>query len=292
MKNKDFLKGRVESMVAMAEGESVVKTYHLATLNHGESEAYVTLTDRRLMVSRVSQHDPRDRSRTELALAAVGGMEYSFRKGRNGGKIATGLFFLAACAALIIIPFFVTLTPLWLKYVFWGGAGACGLLALILFALHTPDRFEVVFYATPLDTPVRLSGAARERETGPIRLDVLPAEDAKVFLREFGAVVDDVRRFGAQAKERYLSKVEQKELRAEHKTEEKKRRYEEQLAAERAERLEEKARRRRIKEQRKLERESEKRRKAQLAAARDAASERPKKRKKDDDEDFFDILNK
>lgn len=278
MKNKDYLKQKAEGLVSLSEGETAVKTYHCITLNNGENEGYLTVTDRRVLLVEVSSRN-RDCRKTELPLEAVGGIDYRYRQASNAGKLTAAAIFLIVCAALMVVSLVLTLPYAWLKYVMWGVAGVCLVLALVFGLLRSPSLYQIRIYSSyPMTDFMGFSSTAKMREE---KLLIKPAADCQVMLKEFGALILDIRQFGAAVKEKYLSKVEQKELKVQRRTEAQRQAEAQAIEEERARRLEEKQRRQRLKEQRKLEKESRK-----------VAKKKPASEEDGDKEQFFDILNK
>ena len=275
MKNKDYLKQKAEGLVSLSEGETAVKTYHCITLNNGENEGYLTVTDRRVLLVEVSSRN-RDCRKTELPIE---GIDYRYRQASNAGKLTAAAIFLILCAALMVVSLVLTLPYAWLKYVMWGVAGVCLVLALVLGLLRSPSLYQIRIYSSyPMTDFMGFSSTAKLREE---KLLIKPAADCQVMLKEFGALILDIRQFGAAVKEKYLSKVEQKELKVQRRTEEQRQAEVQAIEEERTRRLEEKQRRQRLKEQRKLEKESRKTAKKKSAPEEDG-----------DKEQFFDILNK
>ena len=288
MKNKDYLRKRAESLLTMSEGESIVKTYHVVTMNNGESETFLTLTDRRLALTGISERD-RNVERSEVSLNAVEGMKYSYRRAGVAGKVLGVALFLMAAAVLVALPFLIRTLPDWADYVMWGGAGLCALLSLICASLRPQHIFRISILTSPLQEMSHLSSVNRRTLNETIfRLDLTPAEDCEAFVREFGAIVADIRTQGAACRGKYLRRAEQKELRVERKLEERRLRDEAEREQERTARREEKERRIRLKEQRRLDKASER------LVFRDASEEKDPSGTGSQGRsgDFFDILNK
>ena len=278
MKNKDYLREKAENLVALAEGETAVKTYHCITLNNGENEGYLTVTDRRVVLVEVSARN-RDCRKTELPIEAVGGIDYRYTQASNAGKLTASAFFLLACAALAVLSFVLTLPYAWIRYVMWGAAGICLVLAAVFGLLRSPSLYRIRIYSSmPMTDFMGFASTAKFREENIL---VKPAADCQVMFREFGALVLDIRKFGASVKEKYLTKTEQKELRVQRRAEEQKLAEQRAAEEERARRLEEKQRRQRLREQRRLEKES-----------RRADKKKSGTEDEENQDRFFDILNK
>ena len=278
MKNREYLKEKADGMVALSEGESIVKTYHCITVNNGENEGYFTVTDRRVVLIEVSSRN-RDCRKTEMPLDAVGGIDYQYRPASNTGKLIAAVLFFVACVACAVIPFAVAFPQVWVRYVLWGGAGLFFALGVLLACLRSTSLFVIRIYAHyPMTEFMGFSSTAKVREE---RFLIKPAADCQVMLREFGALILDIRQFGASVREKYFSKVQQRDLDARRKDEQRREAEEQDIARERELRAEEKARRRRLREQRRLEKESA--RKAAQKKKTDQTTEKP---------NFFDILNK
>ena len=284
MKNKDYLKARAESLISLGEGETAVRTYHCITVNNGENEGYFTVTDRRVILVEVAARG-RDCRKTELPIEAVGGIDYRFSKASNAGKIFAGILFFLLCAACAAVSLLVSM-PDWAKYTLWGAGAVCLIAVVIFWSVRSISLFRIrIFSSYPMTD---FMGFASTPKTRAETLMIKPAADCQLMLKEFGALILDIRQYGAQVREKYLSKVEQKELKSQRRAEESRRRAEEADAAERQKRLdekqarlEEKERCRRLREQRRLEKESGRKKKPE-----------PKAEEEEEPSQFFDILNK